>query len=80
VETAARGRLVVWDTPGPHGAPTLVLLHGVTLDAESNWGAAVPTLAQSFRVLALDLRGHGAGPPARVPYRWRTARTTSPPR
>jgi pimeloyl-ACP methyl ester carboxylesterase len=69
VETAARGRLVVWDTPGPIGAPTLVLLHGVTLDAESNWGAAVPTLAQSFRVLAPDLRGHGAGPPARAPYR-----------
>lgn len=69
VETAARGRLVVWDTPGPVGAPTLVLLHGVTLDAESNWGAAIPTLAQSFRVLAPDLRGHGAGPPARVPYR-----------
>ena len=69
VETAARGRLVVWDTPGPAGAPTLVLLHGVTLDAESNWGAAVPTLAQSFRVLTLDLRGHGAGPPARTPYR-----------
>ena len=69
METAARGRLVVWDTPGPIGAPTLVLLHGVTLDAESNWGAAIPTLAQSFRVLAPDLRGHGAGPPARVPYR-----------
>ena len=69
METAARGRLVVWDTPGPLGAPTVILLHGVTLDAESNWGAAVPTLSQSFRVLALDLRGHGAGPPARVPYR-----------
>ncbi|MBL8926261.1 MAG: alpha/beta hydrolase [Pseudonocardia sp.] len=69
METATRGRLVVRDTPGPLGAPTVVLLHGVTLDAESNWGAAVPTLAQSFRVLAPDLRGHGAGPPARSPYR-----------
>jgi pimeloyl-ACP methyl ester carboxylesterase len=69
VQTAARGRLVVWDTPGPVGAPTLVLLHGVTLDAESNWGSAIPVLAQSFRVLTLDLRGHGAGPPARMPYR-----------
>ena len=69
VETAARGRLVVWDTPGPLGAPTVILLHGVTLDAESNWATAIPTLAQSFRVLAPDLCGHGAGPPARVPYR-----------
>ena len=69
VETAGRGRLVVWDTPGPVGAPTLVLLHGVTLDAATNWSGAVPTLAQHFRVLAMDLRGHGGGPPARVPYR-----------
>jgi pimeloyl-ACP methyl ester carboxylesterase len=65
----ARGRLVVWDTPGPVDAPTLVLLHGVTLDAATNWSGAVATLAQHFRVLALDLRGHGGGPPARVPYR-----------
>jgi pimeloyl-ACP methyl ester carboxylesterase len=69
VETAGRGRLVVWDTPGPAGAPTLVLLHGVTLDVETNWSGAVPTLARHFRVLALDLRGHGGGPAARVPYR-----------
>jgi 3-oxoadipate enol-lactonase len=69
VETAGRGRLVVWDTPGPVGVPTLVLLHGVTLDVETNWSGAVPTLAQHFRVLALDLRGHGGGPAARVPYR-----------
>jgi pimeloyl-ACP methyl ester carboxylesterase len=69
VETAARGRLVVWETPGPLGAPTVVLLHGVTLDAATNWSGAVATLAQHFRVLALDLRGHGGGPPARVPYR-----------
>lgn len=65
----ARGRLVVWDTPGPPGAPTVVLLHGVTLDAATNWSSAVATLAERFRVLALDLRGHGGGPPARVPYR-----------
>jgi pimeloyl-ACP methyl ester carboxylesterase len=59
----------VWETPGPLGAPTVVLLHGVTLDAATNWSGAVATLAQHFRVLALDLRGHGGGPPARVPYR-----------
>jgi 3-oxoadipate enol-lactonase len=69
VDTGGRGRITVWDTPGPLGAPCLVLLHGVTLDSEINWAGAVPALAQQFRVLALDLRGHGAGPPARVPYR-----------
>jgi pimeloyl-ACP methyl ester carboxylesterase len=69
VDVAGRGRLVVWDTPGPTGAPTLVLLHGVTLDAEINWCDAVPALSRHFRVLALDLRGHGGGLPAPVPYR-----------
>jgi pimeloyl-ACP methyl ester carboxylesterase len=69
VQTRDRGRLTVWDTAGPPGAPTLVLLHGVTLDAQINWSDAVPALAPHFRVLTMDLRGHGAGPPARVPYR-----------
>jgi pimeloyl-ACP methyl ester carboxylesterase len=69
VDPPGRGRLVVWDTPGPVGARALVLLHGVTLDAELTWSAAVPALAAHFRVLTLDLRGHGDGPPARVPYR-----------
>lgn len=69
VDAGARGRITVQDTPGPLGAPTLVLLHGVTLDSETNWSTAVPVLAPHFRVLAMDLRGHGCGPPARVPYR-----------
>ncbi len=69
VETGHRGRVTVWDAAGPPGAPTLLLLHGVTLDAELNWSGSVPSLASHFRVLALDLRGHGEGPPARVPYR-----------
>jgi 3-oxoadipate enol-lactonase len=62
-------RLTLWDTAGPLGAPTLVLLHGVTLDADTNWSGCVPALARHFRVLSLDLRGHGQGLPARVPYR-----------
>jgi pimeloyl-ACP methyl ester carboxylesterase len=68
VDIGGRGT-TVWDTPGPLGAPTLVLVHGVTLDSEINWAGVAPALAPHFRVLALDLRGHGAGPPARVPYR-----------
>ena len=69
VETRDRGRITVWDTAGPAGAPTLVLLHGVTLDAEVNFGCAVPALSRHYRVLAFDLRGHGSGPAVRVPYR-----------
>ena len=69
VRTADRGWFAVSDTAGPAGAPTLFLLHGVTLDADLNFGAAVPALARDFRVLTMDLRGHGGGPPARIPYR-----------
>ena len=36
----------------------LVLLHGGTATS-SSWGAALPRLAESFRVIAPDLRGHG---------------------
>ena len=69
VDLAGRGRTVVWDWSGPAGAPVLVLLHGVTLDAEVNWFHVVPALRRHFRVLTLDLRGHGEGLPAARPYR-----------
>ena len=69
VEVDGGGRLTVWDTPGPIGAPTLVLLHGVTLDADTNWSGVIPALAEHFRVVTLDLRGHGIGLRARLPYR-----------
>jgi pimeloyl-ACP methyl ester carboxylesterase len=61
VTLPARGSTVVWDCPGPPGAPTLVLLHGVTLTAELNWSAVFPVLERHFRVLAFDQRGHGRG-------------------
>jgi 3-oxoadipate enol-lactonase len=58
----------VWDVPGPAGAPTLVLLHGVTLTARLNWGGVIEALSGSYRVLLHDLRGHGDGAPAH-PFR-----------
>jgi len=69
LDLPGRGWLTVRDLPGPAGAPVLVLLHGVTLDAEMNWSAVCPELSRHYRVLALDLRGHGCGLPARSPYR-----------
>ncbi|MER7396453.1 alpha/beta fold hydrolase [Streptomyces sp. NPDC000151] len=47
-----------------HGSgPDLVLLHGVGLD-RGMWQRCVPALAARHRVLAADLRGHGASPAA----------------
>jgi len=43
------------------GAP-VVLLHGL-FGAAQNWGAIQKRLATGHRVLALDLRNHGASPP-----------------
>ena len=58
-----RGRTTVWDAPGPPGAPTLFLIHGVTLTSALNWGGIVETLARRYRVVLVDQRGHGDGIP-----------------
>ena len=39
----------------------LVLLHGLGITADLNWGAAYAELCQRFRVVAPDLPGHGRG-------------------
>ncbi len=61
LELPGRGPTVVWDAPGPPGAPTLVLVHGVTLTAALNWGGIVETLGRHYRVVLVDQRGHGDG-------------------
>jgi 3-oxoadipate enol-lactonase len=66
LDLPGRGRTVVWEAPGPAGAPTLLLIHGVTLTAALNWGRIVQSLARSYRVVLVDQRGHGAGLPSRV--------------
>jgi len=61
VELPGRGVTRVWEYAGPPGAQTLMLIHGVTFTAELNWGKTFAPLAQHFRVVAIDLRGHGGG-------------------
>jgi len=61
VELEGRGTTWVTEAPGPEGAPTVVLLHGWTATGALNWFNAIPTLARSYRVVALDHRGHGRG-------------------
>jgi pimeloyl-ACP methyl ester carboxylesterase len=62
VDLPGRPGSTVWDVPGPDGAPTLVLLHGVTLTSSLNWGGVVETLSRRYRVVLLDQRGHGTAP------------------
>ncbi len=61
VELPGRGVTRVWESAGPPGAGTLMLIHGVACTAELNWGRVLVPLAAHFRVVAADLRGHGDG-------------------
>jgi pimeloyl-ACP methyl ester carboxylesterase len=61
LQLPGRGRTVVWEAPGPPGAPALLLVHGVTLTAALNWGGIVETLGRRYRVIVVDQRGHGDG-------------------
>jgi 3-oxoadipate enol-lactonase/4-carboxymuconolactone decarboxylase len=50
-----------WLTDGPAGAPTLVLLGSVGSSTEM-WAPCVGPLAEQFRVVRIDARGHGGSP------------------
>jgi pimeloyl-ACP methyl ester carboxylesterase len=51
----------VRDLPGPPGAPVVFLLHGLAATADLNWFPSYEPLARSYRVIAMDHRGHGRG-------------------
>jgi 3-oxoadipate enol-lactonase len=69
VELPGRGITRIWECAGPPGAPVFMLIHGVTFTAELNWGKTFAELGRHFRVVAMDLRGHGDGIPARGRFR-----------
>jgi 3-oxoadipate enol-lactonase len=51
----------VRDTEGAPDLPALLLLHGWTATADLNFFTAYTALARSWRVVAMDHRGHGRG-------------------
>ncbi len=61
VELPGRGTTFVREVPGPPGAPTVLLLHGLIASGGLNWFQAFEPLGRHFRVLAIDHRGHGRG-------------------
>lgn len=61
MELPGRGTTFVRTMDGPPGAPTVLLLHGWTATADLNWFSCYHALAEHYRVVALDHRGHGRG-------------------
>lgn len=56
---AADGAQIYWKLEGAEDKPPLVLLNSIGTDL-SLWDTVVPHLLPAFRLLRLDLRGHGA--------------------
>lgn len=48
-----------YEVSGPPDAPPLVLLHGAMETFEACWKKPLPALAERYRAIGLDLRGHG---------------------
>ncbi|MBO0852531.1 MAG: alpha/beta hydrolase [Nocardia sp.] len=55
---SADGTTIVYRVSGPEGARPLILLHGWAGNLRC-WGRAGELLAATFRIIAVDLRGHG---------------------
>jgi pimeloyl-ACP methyl ester carboxylesterase len=69
VGLAGRGTILAYEMPGPRRAPALLLLHGLGASGRLNWFPAFGPLSEQFRVVAMDLRGHGHGLRAGSRYR-----------
>jgi pimeloyl-ACP methyl ester carboxylesterase len=69
VELHGRGTTFVRDVDGPPGAPTVLLLHGWLASGALNWFHVFEPLAEQFRVVAPDLRGHARGLRSRRVFR-----------
>jgi pimeloyl-ACP methyl ester carboxylesterase len=57
------GPVYVADYGGPEGAPLLVGVHGLG-GSHLNWAAVAPYLIDRYRLVAVDLLGHGRTPAA----------------
>jgi len=69
IDLPGRGTTFAVNVAGPAGAPTLLLLHGLAVTGYLNWFPAFASLSQEFRVVTMDLRGHGRGIPLRGRFR-----------
>ena len=66
-----QGRRLHYDLAGPEGAPVVCITHSLASDGGS-WAEQLPPLLQAgFRVLRLDMRGHGGSDPVPGDYTMR---------
>src|SRR5258705_9184106 len=66
------GRRLYYDLAGPEAGPVVCITHSLASDGGS-WAEQVPPLLQAgFRVLRLDMRGHGGSDPVAGDYTMRT--------
>lgn len=63
MDVPGRGPTFVRELPGPAGAPTLVLLHGLTASADLSWFRSFDALGSRFGVVSVEHRGYGRGVP-----------------
>lgn len=62
-----QGHKVYYETAGDRSETTLVLIHGWACDV-SFWRLQIPELSRGFRVLAIDLPGHGRSDKPQITY------------
>jgi len=68
VNLPGRGEVFVRDSGDSSAGPAVLLLHGWTASADINFFAAYACLTESYRVIALDQRGHGRGLRSTEPF------------
>ena len=62
------GRRLYYDLAGPEDGPVVCITHSLASDGGS-WAEQLPALLQAgFRVLRLDMRGHGGSDPVAGDY------------
>src|ERR1044072_7944033 len=61
-------RKVYFDLAGPQGAPTVCFTHSLNADGGIGVEQMLPLLAAAYRVLRLDMRGHGGSAPVDGDY------------
>lgn len=67
MKVRANGISIDYALSGPEGAPAVVLVHSLAT-SRAAWAPQVEALEGRYRVVALDLRGHGASDAPAGPY------------